>query len=751
MAFNTHLIWEKSLDLDFKTIKREFRKPYNHDSSISSVIALKYKLITLGIDLDSVPADEAARRYSALISEDNEKAEKIRDELIWIEHRRWVSEKICKGWTCQKDLESLISGPARDEKSRKHICLLHSRPDQLLKKLFMNTDRTWDQITEQEFDALDDLDKLSVRMHRIYAGKASAVRSSKLLRNTLLSGIKSTIEGKPESLWAFNEWYSCINNIWNGDSTKLLLYRSRKDQFAETAKLFSPETQKAVIQQIRAFDRFFHPVLASMEYKDWKQLDTAFIDNIPFVLTYTEKINLIIPYNADTAADQLFSNVSSATIIRPDRIIYLYQADEDGNVQNLLNTLPLVLTYMDNRRINASVEFIIGSSAAHDGEETESVIRNLSNGRIRNTAIISGLLPAAEELYSYLPQGRSVTAAERNKTELSDQLEAAGFYDRFAAFSFDPAEKSFDTSAGCDLFGYIRKDTFITTRDLALFDAAVSVRSEKPEFFEDYEMLWDKYAEDPETWQQLCRLLGGHSETHDCIARFCKTDRKKSETYQYVIPAFCWFGASEAVKQLKDGKILSDGGVSAGYSTDSCIVKLTDPYGLKKEYDELFRNVYALADPSALSVKVTGSDSAGIWFDDLIVSGMQIDEDAGKGMIGLLGYLEEKGYLIALKYDHDRVSFTYASRQIKQLLTSPARIVELYVYHSARNMGVYDDVSLGTLHTCSEKGGDLPCCLMTRGFTSTIMLFDEVEELPQSDTGYGINTTVISAKDFLNS
>lgn len=748
MAFNTHLVWERSLNLNYQTIRKEFRKRYNYDSCISSVIALKYKLISLGIDLDRLTPDEAARCYRERLSADNTESRQIKDELVWIEHRRWVAEKICKGWTCQTDLEPCMSGQTRDEKSKKHICLLRSRPDQLLQELFADNDRTWDQITPQEYGSLDDLDRMSVRLHRLYVRKADAVKRSNLLRNTLLSGIRTVTEGNAESLRAFNEWYSCINSIWNGDRTKLRLYRSRKEQLAETAKLFGAETGKALIQQIIAFDKYFHPVLAAMEYKDWKQEDTAFIDNMPFILTYSGKVTLLIPYNAGPEAEKVFSNVASASMISPERIIYLYQADKPGDIGKLMKTLPSVLFYMDRRRLKASVDFVIGSETAENGDRIRREIIELGHGRIRSTEIIKGQLSAdPAELYKMLPSSarRSVTAAERNSTPLSGQLEVCGFYDRFAWYEFDTAGRTFRTSPECDMFGYIRKDPFITVRDLELFDRALSVSREKPEFFGDHEKLWKKYSEDPETWRRLCRQLRAYSDVHDCAAEFRKGAVKEPETYRYVIPAFCWFGATEAVSQLRKRGFLSEGTVSAGLMTDSCIAELTDHYGLRQEYDRLFSNVYALADSSSLSFIDTEEGTLRICFDDLITDRMTPDPDTSGKVAGLLEYLNDNGYLIALRNDSSGISFTYASRQIKKLLTSGSRIVEIYTYHRARNMDVYDDVSLGTLHI--KKAAGIPCCLMTKGFSGTIVLFDD-RVRPETAAAYGINCTALSAEAF---
>lgn len=42
---------------------------------------------------------------------------------------------------------------------------------------------------------------------------------------------------------------------------------------------------------------------------------------------------------------------------------------------------------------------------------------------------------------------------------------------------------------------------------------------------------------------------------------------------------------------------------------------------------------------------------------------------------------------------HDgKMSFTYASRQIKELLTTAGKMLEVYTYHKVKELGYFDDV-----------------------------------------------------------
>ena len=45
MAFNAHLIWENSLNIDLNESYKKFKEPYNYEASLANAISIKYKLL----------------------------------------------------------------------------------------------------------------------------------------------------------------------------------------------------------------------------------------------------------------------------------------------------------------------------------------------------------------------------------------------------------------------------------------------------------------------------------------------------------------------------------------------------------------------------------------------------------------------------------------------------------------------------------------------------------------------------------
>ncbi|MCD7708764.1 MAG: hypothetical protein LUI02_02690, partial [Clostridiales bacterium] len=192
MAFNAHMVWEKDLNIDFGTVRAEFRKKYNHDSCVSNVLSLKYKLYSMGIDLDAIGFEEAAQQFEEKMG--NGLNHKMRDELICIEHRRWVTEKLCLGWSRIDDLSECAGGMTKDEKKKRHVCIVRSRPDQMLAKEYgygKNANhKKWDKLSKTELDKLDELDRMSVELHKMFEKEARAAKKQNLLYGNIMAGIR---------------------------------------------------------------------------------------------------------------------------------------------------------------------------------------------------------------------------------------------------------------------------------------------------------------------------------------------------------------------------------------------------------------------------------------------------------------------------------------------------------------------------------------------------------------------------------
>ncbi len=770
MAFNTHLIWEKNLNIDVRKVKAEFKKKYNYNSCVSSVLSLKYKLFSVGIDLDQLTYGQAAQMFTLMLSDKKNRG--IKNELIWIEHRRWVAEKVCLGWQGIADLNTCVFGVTKDEKRKRHVCILRSRPDQKLAaeyKVNGSYDK-WDSASDSEIALLDDLDQMSVRLHRFYRQKANEIRTENLLAGHSIAVIREQITGNKNATAAFQEWYSCLKDIWNGDSGKVRLYKGLKETFLRSAETLPFERKRAIAEQVKSFETLYYPIMSSIEYRDWKQDDVAMIDNIPFVLTYSENAYMVVPYViGDNTA--VFGNVAAPTIVNPARVLYLYMIENKYDVIALKDTLPYVVEYMQKKKLKSKIEIVllyhrtIGSAVPSNLDED---IFTIGNKRILHPIkhivydSIEELPTAVSEYLDHRSKGKSLFAMEKNISRLSSMLQVSGVYNGFANYQFDSQNAKFYSLFGCEAFGYIKKAAYISVSDMVSFKLSSSESSNQPEFFLEYKDLWKKYAEKSSTWKALCDALSEHSVKHDVIATFKKLPPRKklsvAEEYRYTLPFECCNNAMKVMNYLKSHGVLEANSVVSGYTTNSCEIRIVDKCGYKKEYDRLFANVYALMAENAISINLnTRTHDITVLFNNLIVSGVQLIGSRNIELQALLEYFNQEGYIINLtKNVEGQFSFTYATLQIKELLTTAGKILEVYTYHKAKETGRFDDI----VSSYELEWEDTPVknefdCILTKGFRTLFVeckARTDIEQefyykLAQLAEQFGINATAVLIAD----
>jgi hypothetical protein len=119
-------------------------------------------------------------------------------------------------------------------------------------------------------------------------------------------------------------------------------------------------------------------------------------------------------------------------------------------------------------------------------------------------------------------------------------------------------------------------------------------------------------------------------------------------------------------------------------------------------------------------------------------------------ILSLLHYFRDKGYIINLKEnENNTVDFTYATRQIKELLTTAGKMLEVYTYHKAKETGRFDDV----VSSFEIEWEDEPQiknefdCIVTKGFRT---LFIECKARPEIDQDYYFKIASLVSKFGVN-
>ena len=705
MAFNAHLVWEKSLNLDYNDVRKNFLDPYNHDACVSNVLSIKYKLHSIGIDIKEISnsAEVAKIFVEKKLHRDGKKNTPeydLRSKLIFTEHKRWVVEKICEGWR-QRNLEDCADGTDRDKKRRNHVCILTSRPDRLLHDNYRSEE--WDTMSQQELETLDELDKMSVQLHQQYRRQVEANKSpTRILLHRAIEDITAEISGNVASSTAFSEFKVCLQDIFNGDKNKIRLYENLKSVFVSSLSEMDSTSRENVKKLLEDLENKFKPILKSMEYRDWKQDDVALIDNIPFILTYSTKITLVIPYIIGSNTE-IFRNVASATVVNPDKIIYLALFEKKGDENPFRDSLSGLVKYLNRKNLRADVEFFIAFNAsASECSRLEGKIAELGMSRIKRLKVLSlnvkNKIGAFKNHLNRKSDGKSFFLLEKNDTRLSGLLEGGKVYDNFNTYEFNSLNMKFRSFAGCEFLNYINKRNFITASDLTELNSSKGNFGEQPTFFEDYKMLWRKYRENSSTWKTLCNLLAEHDQKVNVLVELKRpSNYAKSipaKEYTYLLPPECLRTVEDNIlKVLKKQKVIEDYIIDIG-TANSFAVTIKELSDNELAYKKLFENPYALFQPDAIRV-APKANVVSIIFDSLIVRNFDLLSKDRK-VLTLLKFFAEKNYLTNLNTsDLSRISFTYATRTVKNLLTVAGKILEIYVWHEIKNSGYFDDVISG--------------------------------------------------------
>ena len=423
----------------------------------------------------------------------------------------------------------------------------------------------------------------------------------------------------------------------------------------------------------------------------------------------------------------------------------------------------------EKKNFKAAVEFILlyqDAMVPFVTENYEKELIRLGNGRIRQVKQIafSGIENVSEALSAYLrrrQRGKSLFALEKNPTTLSYMLQGAGFYKEFSFYQFDSFSMRFNDISGCEMLGFIKKTPYITVTDMAAFRLSASESSNHPEFYADYKDLWTLYKDKSSAWKTLCDTLGAYSKKNDIIASFKRMGPREKQTeqqrYTYILPFACSESVTKILQFLRNQEIVEQGSRVSSYTTDSCEVVIVDRCGYRNEYDRLFSNVHALMLPGFISIHLnTKTRDANVVFDNLIVNGVQVNAWKTAEITSLMEYFRNRGYVINLFSADGKLSFTYATQRIKELLTTAGKMLEVYTYHKVKELGRFDDVvssfEIDWEETDVKSEFD---CILTKGFRTLFVeckarldieqeFYYKIAELKDQ---FGINATAVLVAD----
>lgn len=778
MAFNAHISWNNTMNIDITRERQKFFKGetekdrYHRTSSLAYVLSVKYKLHSIHIECNDL--QEAAELFTEQVLKsraDSDDTRKKFDQLVALEHRRWVIEKAVDGWNAPRDekgklkLEDcILRGSVKDSVNHTHPCMVHSSETSPLSnsEYIVCNHAKWN---EGMIDPkLDELDRMSIELHRCLKKHADKIRNDSLFRNPDIVFIQNLIPNECRNVVkAFKLFLLALKNIINGVESYSRQYGYYQEAL-KTSLNELPENIRAKIgERLSIIERTFFPVIESNLYRNYKASDEVLIEKIPFILTYRYKPVIAMAFEdgkyQNGRNEAVFTNVAAATVLSPEKICFLYCFNEDSSIDLLVRKLEAILNYFRKRKMHCGVELIVSCLKEIENKERERLYKELNRLKKQYQQMNGNAWFEKEKIFNTNSYREAAICFSRYLKECpvdlydgGNQLFPSGndnaiFIELVTGqnipyFEFDWRNKFFIKHIECEYLRHVQNSSFIRISDMFALMNASDNHFNIPEFVDDYEKLWKiytgeylkvkKFEKGVENWNRLCMCLKEYETAQEPLAKI-RISADTSRSYKgliYFLPEYSFLTVKRLLQRLVEYKIVEKESSLVNYTSDTCKLELKVDETYENQLDAVFANPQILLPYYGMEIqKYRGHDTdyVEIRCNNLTVTDVNLDQmsnGGGKAAINVLKQLEKAHFICQLKEnqnDFRLVSFVYSSPRIKHLLTSAGKILEVYAYYEVLKTGYFDDVACG-YEFCWDGGEKNELSLvLTKGFKSIIV------------------------------
>lgn len=787
MAFNTHISWNDSLNIDVTSERKKFfeseseKDKYNRTASLAFALSVKYKLHSVQIECSDLL--EAAKRFSKQVLEarfTQPEAKAKFDRLVDLEHRRWLIERAVNGWTAPKDgkgkllLEDcVVRGSVKDSVHKTHPCMVRgsetsplSDPKCMEEKLAL-----WN--IDEVDGKLDELDRMSIELHRCFRKHAEKLKKDNLFQNPDLLFIQNLIPTEcDETERAFKQFQFALKNIINGVESYSRQYNYYQDAFKKSLSGLSDERRVKIEERLAVIEHAFFPVVESNLYRNYKANDEVLIEKIPFILTYHYMPAVAMAFEdgkyKNGRNEAVFANVAAVTVLSPEIIKFLYCFNKSSDVELLIRKLDAILNYFSKRNVHSGIEMVIACLSEVSNKVREKLQLELTKLNKRYSKVngnawfekdtiydVDSYAEAALRFVDYLKES-PVNLYDGSNPLFPSAYDNAMFIGQITGlnipyFEFEWRYKEFSKRINCEYLKYVKDASFIRIRDMFALMNASDNKFNLPEFADDYEALWKiytgeylsckKFENGVGNWNLLCMCLDKYESEQKPLAKMAisMNDALTYRTRTYFLPEFCFTTVKMLIQKLIEYGIAEKESNIVTHTSDTCKLELRINSEYEQTLNEVFINPQILLPYYGIEVRkyrAYNSEYVEIKCNNLTVTDANLDLDGTghqKFAFSVLQQLEKKHFISQLKQnatDSRLVSFVYSSPRIKKLLTNAGEILEVYAYYDVLKTGYFDDVACGYEFSW-ESGGvknglDL---VLTKGFRSIIVECKAVAEL----------------------
>lgn len=450
IGLNVHLSWDCGRNPILCDQIKAYQQPYYRIASILMGLSLPTKITEAQVEYTGLNRWQIAQAFcDRMQSMTPSKKYAYLCEQTYIEHRRWMAQKVVDGFV-PKSIESSVAGSHIDFERREHVCLVRSSRNEK-----QNHPLDLDALLEEgifvDESVLDELDQVSVDLSSRRQALSQSLSEIGLIDLDALKAAGRLLNAAPASRDALARYLSCAKEVAQGSRQALRYYTKLKDMVLAGLESADPVIRTIVSTQISTFDERFAPVLLAAKKMDFKKLDTTLVESIPFLLTWSQKCVLYIPAKPHHFRSAFFAAVT----LRP-KMLFLVM--DHGDALESLSDLRMLAGFLDLEQSQTDIRILLFDSSADFDQSVLEELQTFVQKQERFASISRVDLHGLEESLCLQASFADYLGIEQNDTEICRVIKSIAEKNKLdaTAYTFDLDARRFHEEGSRKLLEYCR-------------------------------------------------------------------------------------------------------------------------------------------------------------------------------------------------------------------------------------------------------------------------------------------------------
>lgn len=729
IAYNLHYSYCKSANdrATSEQIRSAFEEEYNYLSNLEAAMHVQNKLQCCGIDTSD--NSTAAEQFAKLINEEPP----IVNRLAALEHRRWMIEKIMKGFVQVPSLDMIYSGPGvttHDSTNKWHVCLV---PCDETSQLSL---ADWKSPSKQHPE-LDPLDQLSLKLH-VKCGQIA--NNNRELVEDSLSVIRNSVErifkGTEYIISSMHSLELAISQMWQNKKSALPIYEGNLRTLLDAASSANSSSAFHLQQSLIALNDALAPLKEYISFKDYKDQDRLLIRQIPFALTH-KKQPVLIKLLAEKETDSLYSTCQ----LEPDLAVFVGILSTHNDYLQLKESVTNISSFLAQSYPAIAQEYhvILSQKMAENHSEklaliNDDCIHQHIVKEISYASVSDALKCIAESVnadYIDISNGNPLLMMCANTSGIPMIAHQSG---------------SMVNILDAPEIRYPSPKKVITVKEMFDLSGSVLMEESDSSVLSDlsgrYKKLYN-ISKNASNWDAFCKYIAGHYKNQkktvvefptlkDTDKVVSKTLTLNSDIASSLMPVFD--------RLLKRGYISGVTETSNLANQRSISFKITGDLAGDSVISKLHQCVGVYTPTMSYKVSFKGQQPV-ITCLDLFIKDLNLPKDRKAEYKQILDGLASSSLLIDYVVDNSkqndpRFSFQFASKDILSVIQNSGKVLEYYIYYSALLDAHFDDVEMGWhfQHSAAEDSADNELDIIcTKGISSLFISAKNVTAKKISD------------------